>query len=70
MPHHQTCRPDERILQALLRLTRAAELSSSEDPSTAEPPLDSQPALDSEPSADAIDADCCDIPVRSRPPRS
>ena len=76
MPQEQTFVHDERILRALVRLTRGARHGWSEDLDTVEPPpdsessLDSAPSLDSEPlHDDAIDMTGWDVVVRSRPPR-
>jgi len=64
MANHQTYLHDERILQALLRLTRGVERGSTENPGAVELPLDSEPAHEE------IDDKGWDVLVRSRPPRS
>ena len=65
MAHHQAFGHDERILQALLRLTRAMQRDCSEDLLGA-----TELPLDPESLHDAIDADGWDVHVRSRPPRA
>jgi hypothetical protein len=64
MAHHQTYAHDERILQALLRLTRGADDGSSEDLSATDP------LLESEPQNEVVDANGWDALVRGRLPRA
>ncbi len=64
MAQHQSFVHDERILQALLRLTRGTEQDCWEDPTAIELPLDSDPL------SDAIETSDWDVLVRSRPPRA
>ena len=68
MSHHQSLAHDERILQALLHLTRGTardcpEELSTEDPNAVEPPPDSE-LRDQVPNPNRWD-----VFVRSRPPR-